>query len=229
MHMRTDELRAEFASSAPEDEFSVGATLAGLYRVECPAIKGGMGVVYRVHHNEWNVDLAMKRPYSRLFTSDLSHTQFIEECNAWIKLGIHPNIVVCYYVREIEKIPSIFSEWMDGGSLRQWIGRSIPNPSGGEDIFADRARRPLAKDRIMADNLDPVRRAPDLIIGSWCGKHFRPERVTARPGWAEVPAVRTGQIHEIKSAIILTPGVVAIREGLPILSRLFQDWAAPRA
>lgn len=135
MHMRTDELRAEFAGSSPEDEFSVGATLAGLYRVECPAIKGGMGVVYRVHHNEWNVDLAMKRPYGRLFTSDLSHTQFIEECNAWIKLGIHPNIVVCYYVREIEKIPSIFSEWMDGGSLREWIGRSISNPSGGEDIF----------------------------------------------------------------------------------------------
>jgi len=122
-----------------------------------------------------------------------------------------------------------FEEWDEPQiSGLQWASELI-EIAGGEDIFADRARRPLAKDRIMADNLDPVRRAPDLIIGSWCGKHFRPERVAARPGWAEVPAVRTGQIHEIKSAIILTPGVVAIREGLPILSRLFQDWAAPRA
>jgi iron complex transport system substrate-binding protein len=69
-----------------------------------------------------------------------------------------------------------------------------------------------------------VRRAPDIIIGSWCGKHFRPERVAAREGWANVPAVAGGQIHELKSAVILNPGPVAIREGLPALLRLFQEW-----
>ena len=65
--------------------------------------------------------------------------------------------------------------------------------------------------------LEVVARAPDVIIGSWCGKHFRPERVSGRPGWSTVPAVVNGRLHEIKSAIILTPGPVAISEGLPLL------------
>ena len=77
-----------------------------------------------------------------------------------------------------------------------------------------------ARDRILAEPLDVVARDPEIIIGSWCGKHFRPERVAARPGWAEVPAVRNGEMHEIKSAIILTPGIVAIRDGLPLLEKI---------
>jgi WD40 repeat protein/serine/threonine protein kinase len=133
--MQTDELRREFANAKPEDEFYTGQMLAGLYRVESKPIKGGMGMVYRVHHNDWNVALAMKRPYERLFTSEKARRQFIEECNAWIDLGVHPNIVVCYYVREIEKIPSIFSEWMEGGSLREWIGRRITAAGTGQDAF----------------------------------------------------------------------------------------------
>lgn len=133
--MQTDELRREFANAKPEDEFTVGQTLAGLYRVESKPIKGGMGMVYRVHHNDWNVDLAMKRPYERLFTPPKARAQFIEECKAWIDLGVHPNIVVCYYVREVEKIPSIFSEWMEGGSLREWIGRRVSVPGAGEGEF----------------------------------------------------------------------------------------------
>ena len=121
-----------------------------------------------------------------------------------------------------------FEEWDEPQiSGIQWASELI-ELAGGIDIFADRARRPLARDRIMADPLDPVRLAPDIIIGSWCGKHFRPERIAARPGWAEVPAVVHGQIHEIKSAIILTPGVVAIREGLPQLTSLFAAWARGR-
>ena len=121
-----------------------------------------------------------------------------------------------------------FEEWDEPQiSGIQWASELI-ELAGGIDIFADRARRPLARDRIMADPLDPVRLAPDIIIGSWCGKHFRSERIAARPGWAEVPAVVHGQIHEIKSAIILTPGVVAIREGLPQLTSLFAAWARGR-
>jgi len=97
--------------------------------------------------------------------------------------------------------------------------------AGGEDVFAERALCQSAKERIIADPLEIVRRAPDIIIGSWCGKHFRPERVAAREGWAGLPAVAGGQIHELKSAVILNPGPVAIREGLPALARLFRDWA----
>ena len=92
--------------------------------------------------------------------------------------------------------------------------------AGGEDVFADQSHAQAGKSRIIADPLEVVRRAPDVIIGSWCGKHFRPEQLVARPGWAEVPAVRAGRVHEIKSAVILTPGVGAIAEGLPALAGL---------
>lgn len=119
-----------------------------------------------------------------------------------------------------------FEEWDEPQiSGIRWASDLI-EIAGGIDVFADRAHLPLAKDRIMSNPLDPVERQPDIIIGSWCGKHFRPERIVDREGWSEVPAVRGHQIHEIKSAVILTPGVVAIREGLPLLTRMFSAWAA---
>ncbi|MEN6594382.1 MAG: serine/threonine-protein kinase [Clostridiaceae bacterium] len=133
--MQTSEIRREFANQKPEDGYAPGHVLAGLYRVECLPIKGGMSMVYRVHHNEWNVDLAMKRPYERLFSTEMERELFINECTSWINLGIHPNIVVCYYVREIDRIPSIFSEWMDAGSLRDWIGKRVENPTTNESKF----------------------------------------------------------------------------------------------
>jgi iron complex transport system substrate-binding protein len=82
---------------------------------------------------------------------------------------------------------------------------------------------------VIADALEPVRRAPDLVVGSWCGKKFRPEAVAARPGWAAVPAVRDGQLFEIKSCDILQPGPAALTDGLEQLHRRFAAWAAARA
>jgi len=39
-----------------------------------------------------------------------------------------------------------------------------------------------------------IAREPDLIIGSWCGKKFRPERVMMRPGFDRPPyPVRAGK------------------------------------
>ena len=70
----------------------------------------------------------------------------------------------------------------------------------------------------------PAQRAPDLIVGSWCGKKFRPEKVAARVGWSEVPAVRSGRLHEIKSCDILQPGPAALTDGLEQLHRLCADW-----
>ena len=96
--------------------------------------------------------------------------------------------------------------------------------AGGVDVFAERAIGSLARDRIVADPGDVVRRAPDLIIGSWCGKKFRPERVAARPGWEAVPAVREGELHAIKSPIILQPGPAALSEGLDALHGLMARW-----
>ena len=94
-----------------------GMTILDTYRVESDAIEGGMGSVWRVHHTGWNVDLAMKRPKAELFITESQAERFTIECEAWINLGLHPNIVSCYYVRSIQGVPSIFSEWMDGGGL----------------------------------------------------------------------------------------------------------------
>ena len=100
-----------------------GETILDTYTVESDAIEGGMGSVWRVHHKGWNVDLAMKRPQPQCFSTEKSKADFIHECEAWINLGLHPNIVSCYYVREIAGTPTIFSEWMDGGSLEGAINK----------------------------------------------------------------------------------------------------------
>jgi iron complex transport system substrate-binding protein len=70
-----------------------------------------------------------------------------------------------------------------------------------------------------------VARAPDIIIGSWCGKKFRPEKVAARPGWQHVPAVRDDELHEIKSPLILQPGPAALTDGLDALHRIVARWS----
>ena len=91
--------------------------ILGLYRLEGEVAEGGMGKVYRVHHTSWNVDLAMKQPHAHMFETQAQKDTFAHECDAWINLGLHPHIVSCYYVREIDGIPSIFAEWMEGGDL----------------------------------------------------------------------------------------------------------------
>ena len=105
------------------EEIQKGDAILETYTVGDDAIHGGMGSVWRVHHNSWNTDLAMKRPQPRFFAegSEQRKEDFVAECEHWINLGLHPNIVSCYYVREIGGVPTIFSEWMDGGSLKDAI------------------------------------------------------------------------------------------------------------
>lgn len=113
-----------------------------------------------------------------------------------------------------------FEEWDEPMiSAIRWVSELI-GIAGGEDIFAELALRPGAGERIIADPAEVVARAPELIIGSWCGKHFRPERMTSRPGWMQIPAVQHGMIGEIKSALILSPGISAISEGLPAIAAM---------
>ena len=73
--------------------------------------------------------------------------------------------------------------------------------------------------------LEVVRRSPDIIFGSWCGKKFAPDRVAARPGWSAVPAVQRGELHEVKSSLILQPGPAALTEGLAALHQHIERWA----
>ena len=121
-----------------------------------------------------------------------------------------------------------FEEWNDPliSGIR-WASELI-EAAGGEDCFAVESRSPAARDRIISDPAEVVRRAPDIIIGSWCGKKFRPEQVRARPGWDAVPAVRNGDLHEIKSADILSPGPGAITHGLAQMERIVAAWAELR-
>lgn len=122
-----------------------------------------------------------------------------------------------------------FEEWNDPLiSGIQWVAELI-EIAGGSDCFAELAACKSAKERIIADPGEVVRRQPDIIIGSWCGKKFQPEHVLARPGWQAIPAVQSGQVHEIKSADILQPGPSAIQHGLPQLQAIMQRWGVSQA
>ncbi len=119
-----------------------------------------------------------------------------------------------------------FEEWDEPPITGiRWVCELI-RIAGGDDVFPEREACSLARDRILADPQDVVRRAPELIIGSWCGKKFRPERVAARPGWQAIPAVRDGELHEVKSPIILQPGPAALTDGLDALHAITMRWAA---
>ncbi len=117
--------------------------------------------------------------------------------------------------RRLPRRPRVYFEEWDEPQIAaiRWVGELV-EIAGGENCFAELAAMPLGRDRIIADPLEVVRRSPDIIFGSWCGKKFRPASVAARPGWAAVPAVRDGELHEVKSAIILQPGPAALTDGL---------------
>jgi iron complex transport system substrate-binding protein len=121
-----------------------------------------------------------------------------------------------------------FEEWdVPPISAIRWVSELI-EIAGGDDIFPQRAAASLGKDRIVADPLEVVRAAPDIVIGSWCGKKFRAEQVAARPGWDRVPAVRDRELHEIKSPLILQPGPAALTDGLAALQNIVARWAERR-
>ena len=122
-----------------------------------------------------------------------------------------------------------FEEWDEPQiSAIRWVSELMAL-AGGDDIFPERAKASLGRDRIITDPLDVVARAPDIIIGSWCGKKFRPERVAARNGWHAVPAVRDGELHEVKSPLILQPGPAALTDGLLALHRIIANWSLQRS
>lgn len=128
---------------------------------------------------------------------------------------------------QLSRKPKIyFEEWNDPliSGIR-WVSELI-EVAGAQDCFAELSHHPRARQRFIEDPQEVVRRAPDIIIGSWCGKRFQPGHVRSRPGWAEVPAVRNGELHEIKSPDILQPGISALTIGLDQLLAIIRAWAA---
>ena len=119
-----------------------------------------------------------------------------------------------------------FEEWDDPPITGiRWVAELI-RIAGGDDVFPELAVESLAKHRILADGGEVIRRAPDIILGSWCGKRFRPDKVAIRPGWDAIPAVRHGELHEIKSPLILQPGPAALTDGVRAIADIVQAWAA---
>jgi len=119
-----------------------------------------------------------------------------------------------------------FEEWDEPQiSGIRWVSELI-GIAGGEDCFPELAGQSLGKNRIIADPLEVPRRAPDVILGSWCGKKFRPGNVKARPGWQDVPAIRDDLVLEIKSSLILQPGPAALTDGIAEIEKAIVAWAA---
>ena len=130
--------------------------------------------------------------------------------------------------RRLPMRPRVFFEEWDDPLISGigWVSELV-DIAGGIDIFADHAGRGAAKDRVVRID-EVVAQEPDLIIGSWCGKKFRPERVMARPGFDRTPAVQHQDVYEIKSSLILQPGPAALTDGLAALEKIFCQWAGLR-
>jgi iron complex transport system substrate-binding protein len=118
-----------------------------------------------------------------------------------------------------------FEEWDEPMiSGLKWVSELIET-AGGIEVFPALAANKNAKDRIVGAQ-EVIAAAPDIIVGSWCGKKFVPAKVAGRAGFDAIPAVRDGELHEIKSAMILQPGPAALTDGLDQLVRIVGDWAS---
>jgi iron complex transport system substrate-binding protein len=121
--------------------------------------------------------------------------------------------------------PRVFFEEWDSPHISaiRWVSE-LMGIAGGDDCFPELAREPMGKHRIIADSAEIIRRNPGIILGSWCGKKFRPENVASREGWKAINAVRHEQLFEIKSSDILQPGPAALTDGVQQMHALFMQW-----
>jgi WD40 repeat protein/serine/threonine protein kinase len=124
--------------SSPADvplTWNAGDVILDLYEVKGELGKGGMGVVYRVHHRQWNMDLAVKTPLPEALQKAGSLENFLREAQAWVDLGLHPHIVTCYYVRRLGEMPRVFAECIEGGSLKDWMEDGRLYAGGEQDAL----------------------------------------------------------------------------------------------
>ncbi len=133
--------------------------------------------------------------------------------------------------RRFPRRPRVYFEEWDEPMISgiRWVSELI-EIAGGEDVFSDQSRSQAASGRIVQDPREVVQRAPEVMLASWCGKKFRPERVAARPGWSEMAAVREKMLLEVKSPDILQPGPAALTDGVARIHEILRDFVsrAPR-
>jgi serine/threonine protein kinase len=159
--------------------WNVGQVILGLYEVRRVHETGGMGLVYRVRHRGWQTDLAVKTPRPEFFRTEADISAFERECETWVTLGLHPHIVSCYYVRRLGGVPRVFAEYVDGGSLQEWIA----------------SRRLYGGDQRTA-----LLRVLDLAIQFAWGLHFAHERglihQDVKPGNVLVTTAGTAKVTD---------------------------------
>jgi iron complex transport system substrate-binding protein len=115
-----------------------------------------------------------------------------------------------------------FEEWMDPlvAGIR-WVSELI-EIAGGQDVFAELREGRSAPERVVSP-AEVVRRNPQIILASWCGKPVDPAAIAARPGWSAVAAVAAGQIHEIAGEDVLAPGP-SLMHGLRRIHEIIQTF-----
>jgi len=128
--------------------------------------------------------------------------------------------------QQLKKHPRVyFEEWYDPIITGiQWVSELI-EIAGGIDCFPEHKNQPLAKNRIVINPEEVVRRNPDIIIGSWCGRKFRPDRVKSREGWERISAIQNHHLYEIDSSVILQPGPAALSDGVHELKKIIHGWS----
>ncbi|MFN8608134.1 MAG: protein kinase [Vulcanimicrobiota bacterium] len=118
-----------------QDGLQLGQVLDHRYDVKELVGRGGMGTVYRVRDWDWNVDLAVKVPARHLISDWVAKERFLLEAQTWIELGVHPNIVQCWFVREYEGSPLVFMDYLPAGSLKDWRESGKVSPGQWEAIL----------------------------------------------------------------------------------------------
>lgn len=121
--------------SREKADWEIGDIIDGRYEILKVVGQGGMGVVYLVYHREWDIHLAVKMPLRHFVADDALKARFLIEAQTWVDLGLHPNIVQCWYVRELGGIPRVFMDYLEGGSLRDWIKTGKVKPGEWETIL----------------------------------------------------------------------------------------------
>jgi len=106
-------------------EWQVGDVILGKYEIRDIFEGGGMGLVYRAYDREWDVEMAIKSPRANYFKTQEQIDRFHAEAEKWMELGMHPNITTCYYVQAIGTVPRPFAEYLEGGSLADWIENTV--------------------------------------------------------------------------------------------------------
>lgn len=106
--------------SVPE-EWLPGEVYLDRYEVQRVLGQGAMGKVYLVLHRGWNQQLAVKCPRRDVIAEFGGAACFEHECETWIRVGIYPHTVACYYARTLGGVPRVFAEYVDGRTLYEAI------------------------------------------------------------------------------------------------------------